>query len=457
MPTLIDRFFKRSVEKAITNMFNEAFFSAVGSSARPYDPNQETYIYKGLLLNPVVSAVVQQRVNKALQIPFYVRKVDAEAKKTLDNFNKSTKNKETPIQRLKRKSLEKKAFSDTLEFPLIKPNPNQTWAEIIGLYEMFISTTGNFYLYILKGEITKEPLAVYVLPSHKMEIVVKQNASMLGLENPIDYYRLIDGNTAIKFTEDEIIHIKTPNPIYDQNGAHLYGASKLQAVLKNIQSMNIALDLNMDTMLNGGAFGFIHGMETPLDDTQAKSVNSMLLEMSESKTALGKIRGASAKLGFTQIRLSAKEMELFNYLKFDQKMICNALGWDDKLLNNDDGAKYDNIESAEQRVVVNTIIPSLKLFDEALTDRFLPLFKAYQNTTLIHDPSELPEMQIDLKSQMEWISLAVDKGVINRATAQEMLGLDIDPNQEMLEYTVSSDVLTLQEAVNSEFLLDEGR
>ena len=457
MPTLIDRFFKRSIEKAVLNQFNQAFYGTVGTHATSYDANADVYLEQGYLNNPIVNAVIRQRQKKALQIPFNVKRIkEQSAKKQLDILNQSTKWNPKPQQFIKRLELKNKAYDEEiLDFPMERPNTLQTWGDIIGLYETFMPLTGNFYLYLLKGDFSNEPIAVYVLPSHLMEIVLKPQANTLGVESPIDYYRLIEGSTGIRFEADEVIHIKSPNPEYDQNGAHLYGMSEIRAALRNIQSSNLGLDLNTDTMLNGGAFGFIHGMETPLNDTQAKSIQTRLKEMRASKDVLGKIQGSSAKLGFTQIRLSAQEMELFKYFQFDQKMICNVLGWDDKLLNNDEGAKYDNVERAEQRVVVNTVMPSLQLFDEAMTDRFLPLFRGYENTILEHDPSELPEMQKDMKQLMEWIGLAVDKGIMNRKTAQKYIGMEVEDNELMNVYTVASDVLTLEEAIQSDFVLDE--
>lgn len=457
MPTLIDRFFSNRIQKAVINQFNQAFYKQIGKHATSYDQNAETYLEQGYLNNPIVNSVIRQRAKKALQIPSYVKRIqDNNAKKELDLFKKATKWNPKPQQLIKAKELKNKAYQEEiLNFPMPRPNPLQTWGDIMGLYETFMPVTGNFYLYLLKGDFSSEPVAVYVLPSHQMEIVLKDNASMLSTESPIEYYRLIEGNTAIRFENEDIIHIKNPNPEYDQNGAHLYGLSELRAALRNIQSSNLGLDLNTDTMLNGGAFGFIHGMETPLTDAQAKSVKGRLTEMRASKDALGKIQGSSAKLGFTQIRLSAKEMQLFEYFSFDQKQICNVLGWDDKLLNNDEGAKYDNVELAEKRVVINTIMPSLQLFDEAMTDKFLPLFKGYENTVLEHDPSELPEMQKDMKSLVEWVSMATADGAINRDTYREYLGQPKLDTPEMQAYTVKDDVIPLDEAINQDFNLND--
>lgn len=453
MPTLIDRFINRRIQKAVVNQFNQAFFGTVGTAYTAYDDNADTYLEQGYLHNPIVYSVIQQKANKAKQIPRIVKRVkDESAKRQLDTFRQSTKWKASPVQIPREAELKNQAFTEEfLDWPMPKPNELQTWGDIDALYETFMNATGNFYLYMLKGDFSSEPEAVYVLPSHQMEIILKDNASMLGVESPISHYRLIEGDRYVRFEADDVIHIKLPNPEYGMNGEHLYGLSPLKAALRNIQSSNLGLDLNNDTMLNGGAFGFIHGMETPLTETQASSIKDRLKEMRASKEVLGKIQGSSAKIGFTQVRMSAKEMELFEYFQFDQKMICNALGWDDKLLNNDEGAKYDNVNLAEQRVVVNSILPSLQLFDEAMTDRFLPLFKGYQGAICEHDPSDLPEMQQDMKTLVDWLSVTIDKGVINRDTARQYLKLPKLETPEMEAFTVENDVIPLAEAIMEDF------
>ena len=115
--------------------------------------------------------------------------------------------------------------------PLDRPNVNQTWNDILFLYKVYLKVCGNVYLYKVSpkdGANTGVPMQLYILPSHWVQIVLKSNASSLSSENPIDYYILEQGNQFIKFEADSIIHIKRPNPFYNQNGSHLYGYSELQ-------------------------------------------------------------------------------------------------------------------------------------------------------------------------------------------------------------------------------------
>jgi len=252
----------------------------------------------------------------------------------------------------------------------------------------------------------------------------------------------------IDFEAENVVHIKYANPNFDLNGSHLYGQSPLRAALRNTQSSNEALDLNVKTMKSGGAYGFIHGKGVPLNADQARELKSRLKEMDDNTDKLANIQGASSELGFTRIGLSPDELKLFDFLAFDTKQICNVLGWSDKLLNNDDGAKYDNVNQFRKQVVTDTILPDLDLFDNAVNSQILPRYKAYNGFCIEHDITELPEMQQDIAKMMEWIKTAVDIGMLNRNEARLALRYSAIEDSNMNEYTVMSDILTLDQAVN---------
>jgi len=308
-------------------------------------------------------------------------------------------------QKLKHIALETKAFADqSAPLPLKQPNPYQSWTEFGQLYKTFIRMTGNAYIYtpsVEDGMNAGVPQALYLLPSHLVKIVVKEDVSFLGLENPVKEYMLIEGSLQSTFPAEDVIHIRYGNPNYSEDGSHLYGHSPLRALLKNIQSSNDAMELNAKTMKSGGAFGFIHGKNVPITEEQAQQLKQRLTEMNDDPSDLARIAGTSAEMGFTRISLTADELRPFDYLKFDMKQICNALGWSDNLMNNDDGGKHDKQLEERKRVVTDNIVPDLKLLTDALNESFLPRFKGYQNYCLEFDIMELPEMQDDAKELSE--------------------------------------------------------
>lgn len=444
----------RSLLRATTpmNAYNQAFFGLMGGLTARYDNADGTYIEKGFNLNADVYSIITQMANKCSDIPAYIKKVKDE--KSLESYRRLRKSTAFN-QIIKKAEHQYKALEgEEVPFPLERPNPEQTWGEFVALSVVFFKLTGNCYWY----EVTPSeregasPLAMYILPSHLMSIVLKKNADLQGIESPIDYYLLREGTQAIRFASENVIHIKNPNPNFDLNGSHLYGISDLRAALGNIESSNEAINNNIKSMKNGGAFGFIHSKgNTPMTAEQAKEIKNRLVEMDSSPERLSKIGGISAEMGFTRIALTTDELKPFDYLNYDQKQICNVLGWSVELLNNREGASGINNGSMEtelKRVVINTCLPILNKFEEALNSRFLPKFKSTQGAVIEFDHTELPEMQDDMEKLTQWLYDGLDRGVFTRKMVLQALKYpvdDTDPNMDVR--TVSMNIMSLDDAL----------
>jgi len=454
---------RRSIAQAISpdtrNKFNEAFLFNTGAGFTNYSTENQTYIDKGYNINPIVYSVINQQAVKTASIPFQIKKIkDKESFRKLSGLRLATKSDMSVQQRVKDILLQTKAFEDEdIRLPLEAPNASQSWNEFFALYKTFLKLTGNVYIYMLSpldGPNKGRPIQVYILPSHLIQIIVKAKADLLGVDSPVKGYILTYGRQYLQFEAENVIHIKYSNPNYDESGSHLYGMSPLQSALRNIQSSNVGLDLNIKTLKSGGAFGFIHGKSQAINETQAKEIKSRLLEMNTSPDDLSKIAGISAEIGFTRLSLTSDELKPFDYLKFDQKQICNVLGWSDKLLNNDDSSKFDNINQERKRVITDNIQPDLKILEQALNRFFLPRFKGYENSVIEFDVTELPEMQTDIGEMVKWLNLALDRGVITRNEYRVAISYIKSDDALMDVFTVQNDVIPLAEAMDNTFNAD---
>ena len=393
------------------NLFNESIYKLVGGLTSTYNRSLETLLVQGYGENPDVNAIVNQQASKTTSVPFCIKEIeDKEAVKKLKTFP----NNPTFQQKLSIKKLQKKAYKtdSELPMPLLRPNVNQSWNDIFFLFKVYLKVCGNVYLYkqtVSEGMNAGKPVQLYILPSHWMQIVLKPNANLLSIDNPIDYFIMEQGNQFVKFPAENIIHIKRANPFYDNSGSHLYGYSELMAAIRNINSSNNAIDNNTKTMLNSGVYGFIHAGDgaTPLQAEQAQALKDRLVEMDNNSTRLSNIAGASAKLGFTRISLTTDELKPFDYLSYDRRTLANCLNWNVDLLNeekNGSGFGVDTMNEARKRVITDNIKPDLDLLAEYLNMEFIQKFKGYENTEIEWDISELPEMQTDMKTMAEWVN-----------------------------------------------------
>ena len=448
---------RRSLARSVLdNLYNEGFFKFIGGGVTTYDTNSENYVEHGFKKNSAVYSIVRQRFEKVRSIPYYIGEIQSgSAAMKADRLLKASRGDLSPAQLSRYKTLFTKAYrADAREMPLKRPNPIQTWGELFAMYEMYMAIDGNCYFYIHRSNVlSRKPQRIYILPPQKMTIVVKDKYKLeedFGMDGtPIDHYMIKDGPQYIEFKPEEIVHIKLPNPDFSDTGAHLYGQSPLRSVFRNIDSFNSAVDNNVRMMKNAGIYGIIHGKgHRSLTKTQADQVKERLEEMDADTNRLGSIAGVSAEIGFTRIGLTPGEMKAFEYANFDEKQIANALGWDARLLNQDSGATFDNLKIAEKRVVVATTKPSIDMFCEAFNERILPMFEGYENSRLIFDFSELPEMQVDQNKLVEWLSASLDRGSINRNEYRVAIGYDPIDDEYMNKYTVSQFLEPLDAAID---------
>lgn len=401
--------------REVANMFNQAFFGTIGGGYTHYDSSGVNYIEKGYNENADVYAVVSQISRKFASVPKIVKRGETE-----------------------------------ITDPLIKPNYYQTEVAFRELWETFMLCTGNAYQWMItpsEGANAGKPLGRFLLPSHLMKIVLKPDAGALQLDNPVDYYMLVIGAFWIKFDAQDVIHSKFPNPNYDMQGSHLYGQSPLRAGLKNVQSSNQMNDNNIKTAANGGVYGFIHASDgdTPLTQDQADDIKGRLTEMQISDLPLGRIQGASGSLDFTKISIDPDKLLPFEFLSYDKAQICNVLGWSTLLLNDSEGAKYDNLDAVWRMSISNRIQPDLLIYQNDLNEQYYPRFKE-PNVSVLFDVSEMPEMQTDMSKLVTWLSIAYKDGIITPNEYRAAIKYNEVPDPIMNMYYVSSGLKLLQDA-----------
>lgn len=444
----IDRVKNLFVNQEEVNKYNANAFSTVGYISTAYDFNKIWAVQTAFLKNPDVYSIISQQGQKLASIPYYVRKVRDEEE--LKRYNQGVSSNNLTLQlQTKAKAFENDYFS----MPLEKPNPLQNWNDFFYLSEVYYRSTGNCFWYVMKNSVG-EPLGIWVLPAHYMKIYVKENNHTLTYESPIAGYEMFQTpNVGIPFLEEEVIHIKMPNPEWGVNGEHLYGLSPLAPAYYNVENQVQANKHLMKMFKSSGAFGFISVDGETLDPEQAEQFTQRIKEMDASKERMAKISGIATKINFTRISLANDELKPWDALNWDRKTICNVLGWSDKLLNNDGKANLGGNETKEARKMVlsNTIQPDLINFEEAINKKFIQQFKGYKDKVLKFDVNSLPEMQEDLEKLAKWAK----ESPITMNEWREMINFERIESEGMDSVFVSRNLQPIEMAyINSNMLND---
>lgn len=418
------------------NKYNKNAFFQLGSISVPFDFNNSWAIETALSKNPDVFAIVSQMARKGASVPFYIKKV--KDKKELNRFSQN-RGYLTKAHLLSKN----KAFnSDYLELPLENPNPLYDWKHFIQLYMYYFNTTGNVFIYKHLNEID-EVVGMYVLPSHLMKIYLQDDTHNFSSESPVLGYEMIYNSGAlVPFSAEEVIHVKTPNADWGQNGEQLYGVSPLKAAYYNIENQIQANKHLYKMFKSSGAFGFIFAKGEALNESQAKQFSDRIKEMDKSKDEMARISGISKEIGFTRIALSNKDLEPWKSLDFDRKTICNVLGWRDELMNNDGKASLSNSENGEARkaVLLDTIMPQLLMLEASLTDVF-STFKGYENTRFCFDYTDMSEVQEDVAKIVEWAM----KAPITTNEVRELLSYEPREEEVANKVLINQGRMTLDE------------
>src|SRR5699024_6847001 len=178
----------RATTEMFENAFNKAFYEFMGGQGAQYDYKDMEYLEKGYNINPDIFAIGSQQYEKLKSVPFQILKVnDENAQEKLRQMEIATKGDMRLNQMIEKRRLKKDAFNpDDIPMPLFSPNPDQTWSDIWGLYELFMQITGNFYHYMpspTEGANAGVPTQAIVLPSHMMQIIIKKDADMMDDES----------------------------------------------------------------------------------------------------------------------------------------------------------------------------------------------------------------------------------------------------------------------------------
>lgn len=359
-----------------------------------YDSNQQTFVDQGYKGNAIVYSIIRKIAEKGKQCPTYVYK-ETTARKDYRSGKYSDKdlNRSKAIA-FRSKELQEVSVNDPVDMLLKKPNPYQTWSEILDNIFTWYNTTGEAFIYgftpnegLNRGKIQE----MYVLPSNYVEIVAG------NLFQPVKGYKLIIGDQNIEIPASQVLHLKTTNLTWDLNGAQLRGMPPLLAGLKTLQANNESTEAKQKTFQNGGAKGIISpnvpNPEFWPNPEQRALMDERIDERINGNKNINKIVASSIPLKYDAIGLSPVAMDIINSQSMDLQTLCGLWGVNPVLFSSN--ATYANLEHAQKSLVTDVLMPQLQLIEEKLTNW---IKASYGNDYVIDfDISSYSELQPDVK------------------------------------------------------------
>lgn len=302
------------------------------------------------------------------------------------------------------------------------PNPNYRKRAMEQAIGLSLVCDGNAYVLKIRGG--GDGLAeLWWMPHTRMAPKVDGNGVITGY--------VLDGRVDKVIEKRDVIHVREG---LDPTNPAL-GMSAMKAQLREICTVNEAAVFTAAILKNSGIAGLIftpklNGGRGP-SEADAKSVKEKVKEL-----FTGTKRGEPAVLqGEYDVHSPGFSPEQLSLDKLPQNAmaaIAGATGVPLMVLGlQDPGKTYSNIEQAI-KMAWGVVTSIQELVAESLRYELLPEFGVDPTTNVIeYDYSQIQELQESQDSLWNRIGNAYMRGIITRSVAQEVLGVEVDPDGDV--------------------------
>lgn len=278
--------------------------------------------------------------------------------------------------------------------PLYKLISGMTTEKKVEMFT-FIYGAGEVFLYKNKLEMGKNA-GVYDLtclhPSCVSLVLSKGfPTTVLGY-----IYQDFQQGIELRFSADEIIHIKYFNPSNDYF-TKWRGFGPIQSLTRRLTRLNAGMDASVSQLQNGGVPGIIYEKTEDFDIEKHGIRQERMQKFFNNMDNKGAPYNAVGELGYIPLGLKLADLDVAELQKIDFKKICNAFSISDVLFNNDSASTESNVKEMRKAMFVNAIQPTLRMVEDALsTDKDI---SANMTKRVEFDLSDIPELQEDMNAK----------------------------------------------------------
>ena len=297
------------------------------------------------------------------------------------------------------------------------------WGWVIQDYKLF----GNTYLRKIRSTTRGVVTALQFLPQDMVRPVGN------GV-NPLTHYIYTTDGRSFDIPVSDIIHIR-----YNRDPQDIrLGRSPVMAVLREIATDNTASTTAYGLLANGAMPSLIVGpdakdqtVDISMDD--ARQVKRQLHE-DLTGDGSGGIVVMTGAYKLDRVSLTPSELALDSVRRVPEERICSALGINPMVLGLGSGLErstYSNYERAQQAAWEDGMVPLLRTLADAITADLLPEYPETQEGDFVqYDLETVRALADDLAAEAERAERLYKAGIIDRAEAKRIAGLEAVPEDE---------------------------
>jgi len=288
---------------------------------------------------------------------------------------------------------------------LRKVNPQMNGFDLAATRTLWQELTGNAYLHVIKNQLGV-PSELWPMPPQWVEIVPSETQFIA------EYKYGKDSNTKVSIPPDEVLHFKRPNP-----ESLFYGMGKVEAAwgVADLNDANHEMDIAMAR--NRARPDYL----ATIQNTDASEDAIAEFERAVNE----KLRGPEKQGGFIaltgQVDLKPMQFAPKDLAGRDEivEEIAAVFGVPVSMLKaNDPNLASATTGFAQWRE--STILPLLRLDEETLNQKLLPMFGIENDAVLAYDDPVPANRQLDLQEHTGLVAA----GVMTINEVREARGLD---------------------------------
>lgn len=421
-------------------------FRSAGGIARGSFVNNIDFVRNGYQLSSAVYSIVSDIAQKAAGIPLKAYHVKDD--KALSKLKILSKSGRTPQNiysalKLRTKALEEVPEGDALQMLIDNPNPDydtDTFYQTMTGYRLLC---GNSYVHIPKidmganvGRVTQ----LNLLPAPYVLLIVVQ-----GFPAHVIGYELVMAGVTL-FKSGEVCHMRYPNYDATVDGQQLYGMSPLRAGTKTLRRSNDYETAAIAQVENGGPAVIIANKSIASDETGIEQVGKIKkLWQSEfsGATNKAKVKFMAGDISAIPLGITPVEMDLIAGEHWTFDMICNLYHTSSVMFNNHEGNTESNVKEMRRDSYTRAIIPERKAHCDMFNRNIAPGFNSKGVKYFVDmDLSGIPELQPDMKTQSEWMSMS---WWVSPNEKREMQDFGKSPDENMNKIWMPQGLVTMDD------------
>jgi HK97 family phage portal protein len=377
------------------------------------DWSTQTAIDEGYNASAIVYAAVEKRAKLIASAPWYA----------------GIKDSNGDIERL--------PDSHPLNVLINKPNPDQSFYELMYCASQMLDLSGSAFIPEVKGGARKQPISIAVLNSEYMKIIP-------GTEQLISGYQYCNGKAPRNILPEDMIQLKLPNP-----KSPYFGQPVLMAAGRATDVDREAGNWQKASLQNRN-ISDIH-VEVP-EGTQADQVESIRKSLRERSQSPANARDALVTSGkINQLSRTAVEMDFTNSRRAVWTEIAAVFGVPLAAMGFTENVNLANADAMMKQLWLDTIIPQLELFKRQFDHQLASEFGA--NICMEYDLSNISALQESLDSKLAnaerlWrLGFSID--AINKRLEMGFAEEDIPSEMELEQEPIEQDSEEMKQLLKS--------